>query len=116
MHYFKIVLFLISTVAVSSIPSLGYCQEDQTSLNLLMQSLREGKASLSMDKKNILDETGKIVAHQIPVPVKKSTSPADKTPPVCNQTCAIFENQCYADMTGSVVCINVCKKELFTCN
>jgi len=117
MRFSKVLIPLISAFSLSvMIPTHGYCQEDEITVNPLLQSLKEGKATLSTDKKNILDESGKIVASLLPAPLKKGNLPAEKGVPICNPACAIVEQQCYVDMRGSIVCINVCKKELFTCN
>jgi hypothetical protein len=115
MYFFNKLTFLILTVTVVSIPIRGFCLEGQSSSSPVLQILREGKATLSIDKKSILDEQGKIIASQIPSPVKKGSSSGSKTTPICNSVCAIIEKQCYADINGSVLCINVCKKEQFKC-
>mgnify|MGYP001580076506 CR=1 FL=1 len=125
---FQNLTFTISAILLLTVPSTGYCMNIKRETIPLVDMLQSGKAALSSDKKNILDENGHIVAKETantavikPKPVAKTEDSAkDNSPPapqlfICNKRCAMFVKHCYMDENENIVCINVCDKESLIC-
>lgn len=127
---FQKLTFIISAILLLTVPSAGFCMNIKRETIPLVEMLQGGKAAVSSDKKNILDENGHIVAKETantavikPKPGAKTEDSArdkDNSPPapqlfICNKRCAMFVKHCYMDENENIVCINVCDKESLIC-
>ncbi len=117
-----IAIFLMS-------PATGNCMDIHKEAIPLVQMLQAGKAKISPDKKNIIDENGHIVGKETdnvnlpkaPPPAPPADSSKENAPPVpqlflCTKKCAMISRHCYTDENQNVVCINVCDREALICD
>src|SRR5690348_2228599 len=84
----------------------------------IVEIVKDGTATLSANKKTLVDEKGTVVAKEVdPATVKPPAPDPTKLAlgiqeaqaiTVCNYRCAILTKRCFADDTGAVVCINFC--------
>ena len=128
MHSSRNFAFLISAAVLLLVPVDGFSAEAKRPSPPMVQMLQEGKAKLSSDYKNIVDdkgsslakETSNIIQKKEPTAissdlVKDSTAPPPTQVIFCNKKCAIISKHCYIDDTGNIVCLNVCEREALVC-
>ncbi len=122
-------LTAIVTAGLLMVPVTGFCMDIKKELIPLIQMLQQGKAKISPDKKNILDENGHIIGKETtnltlpkakPAVANPSDSEKDTSPPApqlfyCSKKCAMISRHCYTDENENIVCINECDKESLIC-
>lgn len=128
MHPVRNLTFTILAALLLAVPSTGFCMNMKRETIPLVEMLQKGKATLSSDKKSIIDEKGGVIAKEtantVSIKPKPAENPADSgkdssTPApkmfTCNKKCAIFVKHCYMDENENIVCINVCDREALIC-
>jgi hypothetical protein len=120
MNMMKHIIIAVSTIAIFLAPAL--CSGAEKILPRLVQMLRDGKATISPNKKSLVDEKGKVIAKEVDEKsvVKPASSVQEglseqKAITNCNYKCAIITRRCFADDSGTVACINTCDKETLVC-
>jgi hypothetical protein len=120
MHMLKVAALTVSTAMVLLEPTLCFAAEKV--IPHLVELVKEGGASMSANKKTLVDAKGNIVANEVdPKSVVKPTveqkgNSAEQTPVInCNYRCAILTKRCFAEDAGAVVCINTCDKQTLIC-